>query len=68
MNKSSLFTDWLIKWQDLAKGSSEHTTSSITTNLSKPKRGKAVSVHSMKAYRGSGGNAPVTLNIGTRSR
>jgi hypothetical protein len=68
MNKPSLFTDWLIKWQELAKGSSEHTTSSMPTNLSKPKRGKAVYVHAMKAYRGSGGNAPVKLNIGTRSR
>jgi hypothetical protein len=44
------------------------TTSSMPTNFSKPKKGKAVHAHAMKAYRGSGGIAPVMLNIGTRSR
>jgi hypothetical protein len=67
MSKPSLFTDWFIKWQELAIGSSEHTNS-MPTNLSKPKKGKTVPVHAMKAYRGSGGIAPVMPNIGTRLR
>jgi len=40
----------------------------MPTNLSKPKKGKAVPVHAMKVYMGSGGIAPVMLDISTRSR
>jgi len=31
-------------------------------------KGKAVPIHAMKAYRGSGGIAPLMLNISTRLR